>query len=115
VLGEAALRTLVCPPETLAGQLEKLLSVMQLPTVELGIIGFNQPMPVFPFVSFSVRDSDLIIVEGLSGDQKLTTSTTPEQVVAYVRYFDLLRRAASTGPDAEAIILRALNELRSAS
>jgi hypothetical protein len=66
-------------------------------------------------VSFSVRDSDLVIVEGLTGDQKSTTSTTPDQVVAYVRFFDLLREAASTGPDAAAIIQRALNDLRAAS
>src|SRR5258707_14884278 len=33
VLGEAALRTLVCTPETLAGQLSKLLSVIRLPAL----------------------------------------------------------------------------------
>ena len=74
VLGEAALRTLVCTPQTLVGQLEKLLSVMQLPSVELGVIGFTQRMPVFPFVSFSVRDNDLIVIEGLTGEQKITAS-----------------------------------------
>ena len=45
VLGEAALQTLVCNPETLAGQLSKLLSVIRLPALELGIIGFSQRMP----------------------------------------------------------------------
>jgi diketogulonate reductase-like aldo/keto reductase len=71
VLGEAALRTLVCTPETLAGQLSKLLSVIQLPALELGIIGFSQPMPVFPFTAFSVRDDDLIVIERLTGEQYL--------------------------------------------
>jgi transcriptional regulator with XRE-family HTH domain len=115
VLGEAALRTLVCPPKTLAGQLEKLLAVMQLPSVELGVIGFAQRMPVFPFVSFSVRDNDLIIVEGLTGEQKFTVSTSADQVASYLRFFDLLREAASTGPDAAAIIRRSLDELRAMS
>jgi hypothetical protein len=47
---------------------------MQLPSVERGVIGFTQRMPVFPFVSFSVRDNDLIIVEGLTGEQRFTVS-----------------------------------------
>ena len=109
VLGEAALQTLVCTPQALIGQLEKLLSVMQLPSVELGIIGFAQRMPVFPFVSFSVRDNDLIVIEGLTGEQKLAASAAADQVASYLKFFDLLREAASTGAEAEAIIQRALD------
>jgi hypothetical protein len=115
VLGEAALRTLVCTPHTLSGQLEKLLSVMQLPSVELGVIGFAQRMPVFPFISFSVRDDDLIVIEGLTGEQKLTASGSADQVASYLKFFDLLREAASTGPEAQAIIERALESLRLAN
>jgi len=111
VLGEAALRTLVCTQQTLIGQLEKLLSVMQLPSVELGIIGFTQRMPVFPFVSFSVRDSALIVVEGLTGEQKLTASVAADQVASYLRFFDLLRESASTGDEAAAVIQRALDSV----
>ena len=112
VLGEAALQTLVCSPQALIGQLEKLLSVMQLPSVELGIIGFAQRMPVFPFVSFSVRDNDLIVIEGLTGEQKLAASAAANQVASYLKFFDLLREAASTGAEAEAIIQRALDSRR---
>jgi transcriptional regulator with XRE-family HTH domain len=115
VLGEAALRTLVCTPETLAGQLEKLLAVMQLPSVELGVIGFSQRMPVFPFVSFSVRDDDLIVVEGLTAEQKFTTGMSADQVTSYLKFFDLLRGAASTGGEAVAVIQRAREELRERS
>ena len=85
---------------------------MQLPSVELGIIGLSQRMPVFPFVSFSVRDDDLIVIEGLTGEQKITASTSADQVASYVRFFDLLREAASTGSESEAIIDLALESLR---
>jgi transcriptional regulator with XRE-family HTH domain len=112
VLGEAALRTLVCTPQTLIGQLEKLLSVMQLPSVQLGIIDFTQHMPVFPFVSFSVRDNDLIVIEGLTGEHKFTESTSSDQVASYLKFFDLLRAAARTGRDAEMVIQRSLESLR---
>jgi transcriptional regulator with XRE-family HTH domain len=112
VLGEAALRTLVCTPETLAGQLDKLLSVMRLPAVELGIIGFSQPMPVFPFTAFSVRDDDLIVIERLTGEQYLRVEESLDEVSAFLKFFDLLRDAASTGTEAETIIRRALEGLR---
>lgn len=112
VLGEAALRTLVCAPETLAGQLGKLLSVIRLPTLELGIIGFSQPMPVFPFTAFSVRDNDLIVIERLTGEQYLWVEESPEEVASFLKFFDLLREAASTETEAEAIIQRALESLQ---
>jgi hypothetical protein len=48
----------LCSPETLAGQLSKLLSVIRLPALELGIIGFSQPMPVFPFTAFKSGHHD---------------------------------------------------------
>jgi transcriptional regulator with XRE-family HTH domain len=112
VLGEAALRTLVCTPKALAGQLDKLLSVMRLPAVELGIIGFSQPMPVFPFTAFSVRDDDLIVIERLTGEQYLRAEESPDEVSAFLKFFDLLRDAASTGTEAEAIIRRSLEALR---
>ena len=45
VLSEAALRVLMTTPETMAGQLDKLLAVSRLPAVELGVIGFAHRMP----------------------------------------------------------------------
>jgi transcriptional regulator with XRE-family HTH domain len=113
VLGEAALRTLVCTPQTLVGQLEKLLSVMQLPSVELGVIGFAQRMPVFPFVSFSLRDNDLIVIEGLTGEQKITASAGADQVASYLRFFDLLLGVSATGEEARRLIAAAAASLRS--
>jgi Domain of unknown function (DUF5753) len=112
VLGEAASRTLVCTPDTLAGQLGKLLSVIRLPTLELGIIVFSQPMPVFPFTAFSVRDNDLIVIERLTGEQYLWAEESPEEVASFLKFFDLLREAASTGTEAETIIQRALESLQ---
>jgi hypothetical protein len=79
---------------------------------ELGIIGFSQPMPVFPFTAFSVRDDDLIVIERLTGQQYLRAEERPEEVASFLKFFDLLREAASTGTEAEAIIERALESLR---
>lgn len=109
VLGEAALRVLMTSPETMAGQLDKLLAVSRLPAVELGIIGFSRRMPAYPF-GFRIYDEDLIVVESISQEPEITD---PAEVAVYVGAFEALRQAASTVADAEAIIQRALDDLRS--
>jgi transcriptional regulator with XRE-family HTH domain len=111
VVGEAALRILIVSPETLAGQLDKLLSVIRLPSVEFGVIGFGQRMPAYPF-GFRVYDDDLITVESISGERDYTRKAEPDAVAAYLEAFSELRRAASTGAEAEALIQQALADLR---
>jgi hypothetical protein len=69
-----------------------------------------QPMPVFPFTAFSVRENDLIVIERLTGEQCLWAEKSPEEVASFLKFFDLLREATSTGT--EAIIQRALESLQ---
>lgn len=110
MLGEGALRTLVAPPGVLAGQLGKLLSVAQLPSVELGVIGFGQRMPIFP-LGFRVYDNDLIVVESIAQEKYFTAEEDPDEMAAFLEAFNKLRQAASTGADAAAIIQQALDDL----
>jgi hypothetical protein len=107
VLYEAALRALVCSPSTLVGQLRKLLAVDALPSVELGIIGFREHMPVFPTTAFSVRD-ELIVIDHLTGEQ---TIDDRDEVASWLRFFNLLREAASTGQAAHQMIHAAIADL----
>lgn len=111
VITEAALRTLVVTPETLAGQLDKLLSVMWLPSLELGVIGFGQRVPAYTIGGFRVYDEDLIVVESIAGEREFGRDTDPAEVAAFLEAFAELRRAASTGAAAEAIIRRALDQM----
>lgn len=111
VLGEAALRTRFTEPEAHAAQLGKLLSALRMPAVELGIIGFSRRMPVQP-LGFRIYDDSLIAVESIAGEQNYRSDTDPEEVAAYVEAFNELRQAASTGEAAEAIIRRAMDEMR---
>ena len=108
MLGEAALRTLVCTPKTLAGQLDKLLSVTRLPAVELGIIGFAQPTPVFPFTAFSVRNDDLIVIERLTGTALKKTVRGPAAPCA------ASPRTSGHGTEARRLMATAAESLRSA-
>lgn len=111
VLGEGALRTLLTSAEVHAAQLAKLLSVMRLPTVELGVIGFGRRLPAYPF-GFRVYGDDLIVTETIVDEHHYAAEVKPEEVAVLLRAFDDLRQAARHGDEAEAIIRRALDDLR---
>lgn len=108
VIGEAALRS--APDgavDTLRGQLDRLLTVAGLSTVELGVLPFPA-MPIMPLSSFALRD-DVAVMETNSGEQQLFE---PDEVAVYVQAFDRLRDASATGPDAVTLIQRAAADLR---
>jgi transcriptional regulator with XRE-family HTH domain len=110
VLLEAALHTRTCSPETMYGQLDRLLSLDGLPSLELGIVPFGVLVPVFPLSGFIVYDDHLVITETLTGEQQLSDH---EEVSRYVAWLDLLRDAAVTGAEARPLIRRALDDLGS--
>jgi hypothetical protein len=64
-----ALRARVVSVPTLAGQLDRLLAVIGLPTLDFGIIPFGAAVPVFPLSGF--RLYALVIVESIVGEQQL--------------------------------------------
>jgi len=110
VILEAALYSRVCSPETLAGQLDRLIAVSTLPNVEFGIIPFTASLPVFPICSFMIFDTELVTAETLTGEQQVNE---PDQLALYDRFFTLLRDGAVRGRDAVSIIHRALADMRS--
>jgi transcriptional regulator with XRE-family HTH domain len=109
IMLEGALRTRVCSAVTLAGQLDRLIAVIGLPTLELGILPFEGDVPVLPINAFWLYDEDLVVIETLTGEQQLSE---PDEIALYDRFFELLRNAARKGPEAVAIIQRALSDLR---
>jgi hypothetical protein len=109
VILEAALYTRVCSPETLAGQLDRLIALTSLPNVEFGIVPFSAFVPVFPICMFQIYDDELVVIESMTGEQQIHE---PEQIALYDRFFALLRGAAVGGQEAVALIHRALAALR---
>jgi hypothetical protein len=109
VVLEAALYSRVCTPATLAGQLDRLIAVTSLPSVEFGIVPFSAALPVFPICSFMIFDAELVTAETFTGEQQVNE---PDQIALYDRFFSLLRARAVRGADAVALIHRALAVLR---
>jgi hypothetical protein len=109
VLGEAALTVHFGTVGALIGQLDRLMALAALPSVELGVIPASVASPVMPLAAFSLHDDTVLFVETLTGEQRVDN---PEEVAAHVEAFELALRAAATGQDAVALIQRAAARLR---
>jgi transcriptional regulator with XRE-family HTH domain len=101
LLTEAALRYQPCPLPALRGQLDRLLAVGGLDTVQLAVIPFSTELPVVPSHGFWIFDDDLVLVETLSAE--LTLRDT-EDIDLYTRYFDLVWGISLRDEDARQFI-----------
>jgi transcriptional regulator with XRE-family HTH domain len=108
VITEAVLRYRLCPPEVLAGQLDRLVSLSTLTTIRFGVIPFETQLPVAPVHGFYVYDERMVQVEHLTAELKLTQ---PSEIATYIRFFGQLAEAARYGGEARAVITRALADL----
>jgi hypothetical protein len=104
---EGALRSRVVSAQTLAGQLDRLMTVIGLASLELGIIPFEAAVPIWPTAGFRLYD-DLVIEESVEGENQVAD---PDLVARYGKDFELLREAANVGRDAVAVIRRSLDSL----
>lgn len=107
IMLEGALRTRVVSSRTLAGQLDRLMSVIGLPSLELGIIPFEAAVPLWPTAGFRLYD-DLVIEETIEGENQVTEL---DLVARYGKDLELLRQAASVGRDAGRVIQRSLESI----
>lgn len=108
IMLEAALTARVASVATLQGQLAWLMSASGLPSLELGIVPREAPLPIFPLGGWRLYDK-MVVVEDIAGEKYLEDA---DSVARYEKYLELLRGVAATGPEAEAVIQRALDDLR---
>lgn len=106
VVTEAALRLLPCPPQVMAGQLDRLMS-MDLPNVVLGIVPFGTELALMPYNSFLLLD-DALTVETWSGKDE----DAGDESAVHVRIFESLMGEALTGEEARRLITAAAESLR---
>ncbi|WP_333767751.1 helix-turn-helix domain-containing protein [Streptomyces sp. IBSBF 2435] len=109
VIDEAALRHQVADAEAMAAQLGYLLTAGALPAVSFGIIPMTAaPGPLWPVETFHMYDDTLVSVELLSAR---VTVTQPADIEVYAAAFERLRSMAVYGPQARALILKAIGAL----
>ncbi|HEU5472264.1 MAG TPA: helix-turn-helix transcriptional regulator [Actinophytocola sp.] len=108
VLTEAALRYRLCPTEVMIGQLDRLLSLSQLPNVRLGIIAFETQYDTAPKHGFWIYDEERVLIETVSAALDLRQ---PQEVELYANTFEQLAAVASYGRSARKIINRVIGDI----
>jgi transcriptional regulator with XRE-family HTH domain len=108
VLEEQALRTRVGNSDTMAGQLDRLMTVLGLHRLSLGIIASTGQRHILPGEGFWIFDDTTVKVETRSAG---LTITQPREIAVYADAFARLQRSAVYGREARALITNALDEL----
>lgn len=106
VILEAALRTRLCPPDVMAGQLDRLLGLDGMPNVSFGVLPTSVDLPVAPLHGFLQLD-DLTIVETFASSIRLRG----EEADVYDQIMRIVGAAAVDGDDARRLILEAARDL----
>jgi len=109
LLTEAALRTRTCPPATLRGQLDRLMAVSGLDTVELAILPFDVKLPIVPSHGFWIFDEEIVLIETLSAELTLRDS---DEVALHCRIFEMLWDTAIRGDDVRTFLHELIQNLR---
>jgi transcriptional regulator with XRE-family HTH domain len=105
VIEEQALRTQVGGAEVMAGQLDRLLALMSLPTISLGIIPDAGDRYSLAQGGFWIFDETRVQVETVSAGLDITQ---PAEISLYTQVFELLQRSAVYGHGARELIRHAM-------
>ncbi|MEU9089980.1 helix-turn-helix transcriptional regulator [Streptomyces sp. NPDC048428] len=101
---EAALYVLTCPREVMIGQLERLVGLIGLDTVELGIVPFGTQLRRPPTHGFWIYDRRLVVVETINVELWLDDE---DNIALYERAWSWTDEAAVYGQQARRLIGRA--------
>ncbi|MGH3916982.1 MAG: Scr1 family TA system antitoxin-like transcriptional regulator, partial [Pseudonocardiaceae bacterium] len=93
--------------DKLLGQLDRLISFAELPSLEFGVMPREVLMPIAPLACFAVYDDEFVLIETLTGEQRLDD---PDEVAVYLKAFDQLRDT-TTGLELVALIRRIMADL----
>jgi transcriptional regulator with XRE-family HTH domain len=100
LIAQAALSHPVCGPDVLAGQLDRLMSVIGLSTVRLGLLPAGRVLPNLLPHGYWILD-DIVLVETVSEELRVID---PEQVAIFHRLTDRLWSVAVEGDAARTLL-----------
>ena len=110
VLEEQALRTRVGDADTMAGQLDRLMTVLSLHRLSLGIVPSGAARCILPGEGFWIFDENTVQVETWTAG---LTITQPREIAVYANAFTRLQQSAVYGRAARELISNALRHLES--
>lgn len=110
IITEAALRYLLCPPDVMYTQLERLTTISAFSNVTVRIIPPGTQLAAAPMVGFLIADDTTVVETFTSAD-----TLRGRESAAYSAIADVLAADAATGEDARQMITQATATLRPAS
>ena len=108
LLTEAALRARLAPPPIHRAQLDRLLVLAGLETVELAVLASETPLIKATTHSFEIFDDRMVLVETITAELAIREA---EDVAFYTKLFELYWSIAEHGEQASALITRIALEL----
>jgi transcriptional regulator with XRE-family HTH domain len=103
LLMEAVLWNMYAEVDVMLGQFHHLRTMMSLPNIDIAIVPLASRLEALPTAAFTIYDDLMVSVE----TPTLQVQARDEEDVAhFVRLFDLLREAASTGDEAKDLLER---------
>ena len=109
IVTEAALRNRLCSLDAHLGQLDRIITVVGLPTIEVSVIPLDAELATVPQHGFNIYDRELVAVETITAELILRS---PDEIELYERIFDALSGSAQHGDAAVAIVRRIMADLR---
>jgi hypothetical protein len=94
----------------MAEQLDHLLAVSELPTVDVAVVPAFTPADFVAHHGFAIHDADVVIIGTRSGTALLTDRA---DVVDYAEQFTRISQVAAHGDDAREVLTRLRDEYRS--
>ncbi len=107
LIGESALRYPVCPVPVMRAQIDRLLNLIGLPSVRLGIIPLDEPLPTITMHGFTLHDHTVLV----EVNHTELAVVDAEDADLYALIVEKLWQAAKTGEDARALLQRVLRAL----
>jgi hypothetical protein len=95
---EGALRWQAGSPQIMGDQISRLVEVVDLPTVQLGIIPWTQPVSFLRRHGFHIYDTDAV---SFGTETAFAIVTGRADVDAYLELFEALQQSASYGEEAK--------------
>lgn len=102
LMTEAALRQPICPPEVMAGQLDRLLTLTTLTSARIGIVPLDTRLPMVPLHGFWIIDNRVIVE---TTDTEMVVDDAHD-VALYRRMLDALWTVAVEGTGVHDLIQR---------
>ena len=112
LMTESALLHPVVGAATMVAQLDRISTLTESPSLEIGIVPATQSLPLVPLHGFWLYDlggESLVLVENITAELRIDD---PDQIVTYRRVREELHDASATGSEARKLLRQLMSRYK---